>query len=68
MLAMLSDVSGRYVTDCAGNPGEASGLLNEAADDEGRVFMKVPVGDMGSFKFKGVGPLGNSHCVDCVGK
>lgn len=40
------------------NPGEASGFPPYV----------LRVGDRGSLRFNGVGPLGNSHCVDWVGK
>ena len=54
-----------------GSPGEASGLPN--ADKPGEVrgwlLYMLPTGDKGvSFRFNGVGPFGNSHCVDWVGR
>ena len=44
---------------CVGKPGDASGAFPKAGDCRG--LTKVLVGDIGSFKFNGVGPLGNSH-------
>lgn len=68
--AMLMYASGLNVADCGtGNPGEARGcLLNVEAVGDEKGFTIVPVGDSGSFKFNGVGPFGNSHCVDCEGR
>lgn len=61
MDAIPSIPSGKCAV-CEGKPGDASGVLPKAGDASG--FAKEPAGDMGSFKFKGVGPFGNSHCVD----
>ena len=51
----------------AGKPGDAKGALPKDGDAKGPA-TNVPVGDKGSLRFRGVGPLGNSHCVDCVGR
>lgn len=44
-------------------PGDAIGVFPKDGDAKGPP-TNVPVGDMGSFRLRGVGPLGNSHCVD----
>lgn len=53
-------------------PGDPSGLppnVDRPGDASGWPLYIVLAGDIGvSFKFSGVGPLGNSHCVDCVGR
>lgn len=59
-------ISPGYAAVCVGNPGEARGVLPNPGELNG--FANEPAGDIGSFKFNGVGPLGNSHCVDWVGK
>jgi hypothetical protein len=65
MLLMLRYVSGLKVAVCAtGKPGEANGFAK--LDWVGLTI--VPVGESGSLRLNGVGPLGNSHCVDCVGR
>jgi hypothetical protein len=48
------------------NPGDWIGAFPKPTGLNG--FTNVPVGDMGSLRFSGVGPLGNSHWVDCVGR
>ena len=55
------------VAVCGAKPGDAMGALPNDGDASGPP-TNVPVGDMGSFRFRGVGPLGNSHCVDWVGR
>lgn len=62
----IPSIPSEYPAVCGGKPGEARGVLPNAGDAKG--FAKVLAGDIGSFRFKGVGPLGNSHCVDCVGR
>jgi hypothetical protein len=60
-------ISPEYTAVWVGNPGEANGVLPK--DGEPRGFANEFVGDMGcSFKFSGVRFLGNSHCVDWVGR
>lgn len=53
-------------------PGDASGLppnVLAVGDANGLVEAIVPVGEDGApFRFRGVGPFGNSHCVACVGR
>jgi hypothetical protein len=54
-----------------GTPGEARGLpkADKPGDVRGWLLYTLPTGERGvSFRFKGVGPFGNSHCVDCVGR
>lgn len=54
-----------------GRPGDASGFpdVNERPGDAKGFWKVLPAGERGvSPRFSGVGPLGNSHCVDWVGK
>lgn len=50
-----------------GTPGEAIGFpkADRPGDVNGWLLYTVPTGDIGvSFILSGVGPFGNSHCVD----
>lgn len=58
-----------YVAGCGGKPGDAIGFPeNDPSPGEVKGFTNVPVGDRGSLRLRGVGPFGNSHWVDCVGR
>lgn len=54
-----------------GRPGDAMGLpkADNPGDVRGWLLYTLPVGDIGvSLRFNGVGPFGNSHWVDWVGR
>lgn len=54
-----------------GRPGDVRGFpkADKAGEARGWLLYMLPTGDNGvSLRFNGVGPLGNSHCVDWVGR